>query len=73
MDQEELRSYVLSQDDDPSTYHIIDVRPRESVLRNPMFADPVTSRIPLHELTDRMSELPEGKILIPYCGGTYTS
>jgi hydroxyacylglutathione hydrolase len=52
-------------------YTIIDVRNDAEVQANPIFPDSVS--IPLHELRERINEIPLGKPIVMHCAGGYRS
>lgn len=52
-------------------YTYIDVRTAKEVKQQPVFDGSL--HIPLHELMDRLSEIPAGKPLLVYCGSGYRS
>lgn len=55
----------------PSAYHIVDVRNMAEVKSRPAFKQAVN--IPLPELNDRMHEIPTDKPIVVHCAGGYRS
>lgn len=57
--------------DKKNDYKILDVRNQSAHKNNPIHTQSI--HIPLEELAKRIDELPDNKILIPYCGWEYKS
>jgi rhodanese-related sulfurtransferase len=54
-----------------SGYIILDVRSEYAYLNNPQFTNSIN--IPIEQLRNRLDELDENAVYVPYCGGLYKS
>jgi glyoxylase-like metal-dependent hydrolase (beta-lactamase superfamily II)/rhodanese-related sulfurtransferase len=55
----------------PGNYTIVDVRNMDEAMAHPVFAGGIN--IPLHELRQRVGEIPTGKPIVVHCAGGYRS
>lgn len=73
LENEALLPHTLSENITAEDHRIVDIRSSTTVAKNPIFAEKVSIRIPLHELSKRIDELPSDKILVPFCWWSYQS
>jgi glyoxylase-like metal-dependent hydrolase (beta-lactamase superfamily II)/rhodanese-related sulfurtransferase len=73
LQHEALSPHTLWDTITAQDHRIIDVRSPATAAKNPIFEDQSTIRIPLYELNNRVDELPNNKILVPFCWWSYQS